>query len=154
MQPNLIRFTSRDLLSLSVHRKRYSRPAHDQFKLNSFVKDSMIYHWRPHSSWSKCYLTAWVSSSEDFIAAQKSGYSSDGDNSSRSLESQHSSGPKIVEKHELEHASRAGIPSGYTQLYETVTWTHKRSMSPLLVSTVLGTPKSAWRWYARRVVWN
>ncbi|KAF8214934.1 hypothetical protein K438DRAFT_1954939 [Mycena galopus ATCC 62051] len=40
--------------------------------------DSMIYHWRANSSWPKCYLTAWVSSSEELIAGHKS-YTSDGD---------------------------------------------------------------------------
>ncbi|KAJ6585350.1 hypothetical protein B0H19DRAFT_419233 [Mycena capillaripes] len=41
--------------------------------------DSMIYHWRSNSSWSKCYLTAWVSSPEELAASHKSSYTSEGD---------------------------------------------------------------------------
>ncbi|KAF7364878.1 hypothetical protein MVEN_00358200 [Mycena venus] len=40
--------------------------------------DSMIYHWRSNSSWPKCYLTGWVSSSEELRAGRKS-YTSKGD---------------------------------------------------------------------------
>lgn len=38
----------------------------------------MIYHWRTNSSWPKCYLTGWVSSSEELLAGHKS-YTADGD---------------------------------------------------------------------------
>ncbi|KAJ6620034.1 hypothetical protein B0H10DRAFT_1114977 [Mycena sp. CBHHK59/15] len=40
--------------------------------------DSMVYHWRSNSTWSKCYLSGWVSSPERLIAGHKS-YTAEGD---------------------------------------------------------------------------
>ncbi|KIM79835.1 hypothetical protein PILCRDRAFT_823020 [Piloderma croceum F 1598] len=40
--------------------------------------DSMFYHWKTKSAWSKCYITAWVSSPEKLIAGGKH-YAAEGD---------------------------------------------------------------------------
>ncbi|KAJ7143529.1 hypothetical protein C8R43DRAFT_953970 [Mycena crocata] len=74
-----------------------------------------------NSSWPKCYLTGWVSSSEDLAAGHKN-YTSEG--VVTAVEIWNVSAPANREAlkskiHELEHTSNTDFAFGHSQLYES-----------------------------------